>query len=439
MRIGRNSANNFNCCGPQLNLMPQSLVVADSQKVKVFKDELTRLGLFDKRRKIGKSCQGFEIPLVKQTSELGSSFQTLDELLQSSPFLGASVVESTNESFIKSTCVRLQSALKMWNIDLDQFPSRWSVYPPMVLFSSGSFEQLKAVNCSDEFYDYLLRNGVFGRKDLTHIAVNAPVDEHDIVRKPHIIPVFGDFGQFNNDYGLPSEQEFSNAFWVSCIQNSIYQTWCPMYTMFSRGNITEKARVLNRFADQAPIKDHVIVDMYAGIGYFTFSYAAQQPSRIFCWEINPWSVEALIRGAKHNGFPVKLVTANEEYLEEDGDMIVVFLENNENAPRRLNQVQIMNNLTHVNLGLLPDSKQAFNSVIFLALQSRKAILHIHENVQVNKLKSWLTDTARCLDSIISKLDHNELITHKVTSLDLEKIKTFAPDVYHVCGDFEVYS
>ena len=68
------------------------------------------------------------------------------------------------------------------------------------------------------------------------------------------------------------------------------QTWAPKHTMFSRGNIKEKARVLNLakqptaglepgLENTDPEARTMAVDLYAGIGYFTFSYAASQRIR----------------------------------------------------------------------------------------------------------------------------------------------------------------
>src|SRR5690606_18256943 len=114
----------------------------------------------------------------------------------------------------------------------------------------------------------------------------------------------------------PRQEDLENAFWVSTKQNGIFQTWAPRYTMFSRGNITEKARILDfhrgdaglerRKKSLAALKGLWAVDLYAGIGYFVFSYA-KRGMRVLCWEINPWSVEGLRRGALRNGWKVKLV------------------------------------------------------------------------------------------------------------------------------------
>lgn len=155
---------------------------------------------------------------------------------------------------------------------------------------------------------------------------------------------------------------FSRAFWVSTKQNGITQTWAPRWTMFSRGNIKEKARLLSFHDDnddnnedkdddddqativvkenatQRPVMtdsqeekrnheyqdqrnnnrrahrvvpaerraDGLVVDLYAGIGYFAFCYAALG-FRVLCWELNAWSVEGLRRGAEANGWGVRVV------------------------------------------------------------------------------------------------------------------------------------
>src|SRR5690606_6675835 len=90
----------------------------------------------------------------------------------------------------------------------------------------------------------------------------------------------------------------------------------------------------------APLHGKWAVDLYAGIGYFAFSYA-RLGLRVLCWEVNPWSVEGLRRGAEANGFGVRVMMPpspppNEE--EEDDSLgidlttaqerIIVFLEDN---------------------------------------------------------------------------------------------------------------
>src|SRR5690606_7844083 len=166
----------------------------------------------------------------------------------------------------------------------------------------------------------------------SHLAINAPISASDHVRKPSsLTPLFGDFGTTSYQ-----DKKFNEALWVKTTQNGIHQTWAPVFTMFSRGNVTEKARVL-RFED---VKGRDVADLYAGIGYFTFSYVKARAKRVFCWEINPWSVEALCRGARLNRWDVVRVGEGEEInaIPEE-TRIVVFEESNEYAYERFQEMR----------------------------------------------------------------------------------------------------
>ncbi|KAB8342733.1 hypothetical protein FH972_022331 [Carpinus fangiana] len=164
----------------------------------------------------------------------------------------------------------------------------------------------------------------------THVAINSPIPTHNephapdtdssqvpfnaaaditstnILRSPtNLIPLHGDFGpplpSFPNH--IPSENDFEKAFWVSTTQNGIKQTWAPRYTMFSKGNVTEKARLLTLPSVQnLQHKPWTALDLFSGIGYFAFSYARAGAARVLCWDLNPWSTEGLRRGAVRNGW-----------------------------------------------------------------------------------------------------------------------------------------
>lgn len=84
--------------------------------------------------------------------------------------------------------------------------------------------------------DMLLPQNVF-----THVAENAPIaDENDILRLPSkILPLY----PVPDTTCMNQSADFDNL-WVQTTQNGIRQTWAPGHTMFSRGNIKEKARVL---------------------------------------------------------------------------------------------------------------------------------------------------------------------------------------------------
>lgn len=277
---------------------------------------------------------------------------------------------------------------------------RYTVYPPLILFSSGSdvsvedaASLLKANNCS-------------------HAAINTPIPDDDIVRRPRITPLIGDFGPFFDTF---SQENAQRSFWCTSKQNEIYQTWAPLYTMFSRGNITEKKRALDTFASQTKIEGSVLVDLYCGIGYFTFSYARNNPKVVYGWELNPWSVEGLVRGARENKWNVRVIHHNEEYTPQESDKLVIFNEDNAHALERLSRIP--DKISHINMGLLPDCRAAWDTA--KKLKSSETVVHVHENVHENDMQRW----------------EDEVALEMGKCLHVERIKQFSPGVWHVCGDF----
>jgi tRNA wybutosine-synthesizing protein 2 len=160
-------------------------------------------------------------------------------------------------------------------------------------------------------------------------------EEENVLRSPAgLRMLFGDWGGDGDDGGGLGG---GGALWVATRQNGIAQVWAPRWTMFSRGNVKEKGRLLafhddGGQQDAPPLGEDGVeaqrrrrrraavaaalppqtrgeawaVDLYAGIGYFAFSYA-RLGMRVLCWELNAWSVEGLRRGARANGWGVRVV------------------------------------------------------------------------------------------------------------------------------------
>lgn len=300
---------------------------------------------------------------------------------------------------------------------------KYSVYPPMALLVSGQQVDGQSVQS-------LLSTNV------THVAINSPIiDATDVVRRPKIIPVHGDFGPEPTSESIsnPTENDFDSAFWATCVQHGVHQTWAPRYTMFSRGNIKEKNRVLTQFNDQKAISDSIVVDLYAGIGYFSLCYAMQKPTLVLCWEINPWSVQGFARGARKNGINVRVIRHGEPFQPLQNDRIVIFLEDNCYAFERLSQITSIPQfqhtpISHVNMGLLPDCRLAWDQAMKIAgLSPETTVLHVHENVAADQIESY---SLQCADEL-SKLGQPGCSTEL---LHTERVKTFAPGVWHVVMD-----
>ena len=67
--------------------------------------------------------------------------------------------------------------------------------------------------------------------------------------------------------------------WVDHLDNGVHYIFDVTKCMFSSGNISEKLRVA-----KLNCEGETVVDLYAGIGYFTLPYSgAQWSSTIKCW------------------------------------------------------------------------------------------------------------------------------------------------------------
>ncbi|KAL5612074.1 hypothetical protein BROUX41_000374 [Berkeleyomyces rouxiae] len=313
---------------------------------------------------------------------------------------------------------------------------------------------------------------------LTHLAVNAGIPLHNedagkkadepvpkagesenILRSPTgLRELYGYFG--SSDGGFC---DFDEALWVWTRQNGIWQTWAPKWTMFSRGNVVEKARLLEFHQDQpaesspafshrilpaTDLKSKTAIDMYAGIGYFVFSYA-RLGMRVLGWELNPWSIEGLRRGALRNGWTVKIVQGAELSarstvdVTSGGEQITIFAEDNCHAQRRIEELRSAHMVSqekggddlvvmHVNGGLLPTSEPSWADSFALTRTSDRAWLHLHDNVGVDDIEARCCEIEQQIGAWAAEEGQGRSVAVEYTM----KVKTFAPGVWHCV--FDVY-
>ncbi|KAK7229045.1 hypothetical protein V2G26_001215 [Clonostachys chloroleuca] len=350
---------------------------------------------------------------------------------------------------------------------MDKTPKRFTVYEPMALLPAGSFTHpsWKALlarvgqTAAARLWPLILSElSMKAGSELTHLAVTEGIPllkegeqgEENVLRSPSGLRMLhGDFGPSALvGPGGPAEEDFERALWVSTKQNGIYQTWSPRWTMFSRGNVKEKARLLEFKlppADQAEAQargghDVWAVDLYGGIGYFVFSYASLG-MRVLCWEINPWSVEGLRRGALANRWTVRVVQGDElqlpvEDLIRGGEQIVVFLEDNQKALGRIRSLQASGSaeeIRHVNCGFLPTSEATWKPAWDMPGQSSETWFHFHENVGVDGIK----DRQSSIESLCKSWAASEGSARSADADHVELVKTFAPGVWHCVFDVHV--
>ncbi|KAL5362384.1 S-adenosyl-L-methionine-dependent methyltransferase [Aspergillus floccosus] len=363
------------------------------------------------------------------------------------------------------------------------FPKRFSIYEPMLLLPVNAFDThpwsavYKALSTEEKEALYATIAQNFSRQGVTHVAINAPIVPTDMqgqenrMRSPvGLIPLYGDFGPVSSGQGedvQPTEDDFQRAFWVRTVQiRGIEQVWAPLHTMFSRGNITEKLRILGHEGtfeglDEPSlggekIGDIAVVDMYAGIGYFVFSYLRRGVRRVWGWEINGWSVEGLRRGCLANGWGCKVVRIGSDgSLSEplpdlvnglrDTDRVVVFHGDNKYAADIMREVrelmrdrQSWNSIRHVNLGLLPTSQDAWDSACKMTDIEKGGWIHVHENVDaqhIEKKKDEVTTEVARLRSQAMGL--SQIVESTAKCRHIEEVKTYAPGVMHCVFDIEL--
>ena len=341
----------------------------------------------------------------------------------------------------------------------------YMIYPPLLLLPPSALTNLSSIfaskgqalptDLSDLWY---LISKEFGT---SHIALNAPIPagasregsvqgkghaEANFLRSPTgLAPLYGDFGPALPSDHVTTTEDFPLAFWCTAQQNGIFQTWAPRYTMFSRGNISEKARILSFEAltekklGSRP-QETSAVDLYAGIGYFAFSYAKAQVRKVLCWDINPWSIEGLRRGAKRNGWGVKIIKdgqASNETINGE-DRLIVFQESNEHAARRL---AVMRDrippIRHVNCGLLPTSRDSWE-VAVQVLDRIGGWIHAHENIAKADIEDRKGEVVEIFKQLVRKYWSPELELQCIVKCDhVQQVKSYAPGIMHCVLDIGV--
>ncbi|KAL9127688.1 MAG: hypothetical protein Q9217_003487 [Psora testacea] len=341
--------------------------------------------------------------------------------------------------------------------------TKYMIYHPMLLLPPQFFSAWPAAllevmfpRHAESLYTLLCK-----AFHVTHIAINGLIPStvpfpditapspgsSNILRSPtNFTPLHGSFGPFLSLSHHPNISDFDQAFWCTTRQNSILQTWAPRYTMFSRGNISEKARILN-FSSLTeerlgcPPGETSAVDLYAGVGYFSFSYARAGVGKVLCWEINPWSVEGLRRGARGNGWGVKTFGEGDSV---NGDMVwnekcVVFEESHEFAAKRTARLRVyVPSIRHVNCGFLPSSRDSWRTAVGVLDPVQGGWIHAHELTAKNDMERRIEEMVHMFNDLVEEVHGLASgIRWEVSFEHVEQVKSYAPGVMHIVLDVAI--
>lgn len=171
--------------------------------------------------------------------------------------------------------------------------------------------------------------------------------------------------------------------------------------MFAKGNLNERKRITNLVR-----KDETIVDMFAGIGYFSIGIAKfSEPKKVYSIEINFVSYHYLWENIKLNKVENKIIPIL-------GDCVV--------------EIPRLGRIAHrVIMGLLPSSKDYLLDAMKVVKQN--GIIHYHGTGKKEGWKELFEDveTAADIMGFRAKLVRNI------------KVKSYAPKVYHWVLDCKI--
>lgn len=214
-------------------------IVVGKNQAETIKCILVEQGIIDDKRKIKRYEDKVEIP-VKTIPDIAAEFEVVEQknYLQRKPFIPFEEIKK----LLKDIPER----------DLKHLPRKWEKFGDVLVVKMPGISEKERVarayaqvlDCKTVLEDV---RGISG-----------------ITRTPHFTFIYGD-----------------NAETVH-IENGIKYRFDVSRIMFSSGNVDERIRMAS-----VAQRHEVVVDMFAGIGYFTLPLAVHGGAKVFACEINP--------------------------------------------------------------------------------------------------------------------------------------------------------
>ncbi|VEU38935.1 unnamed protein product [Pseudo-nitzschia multistriata] len=204
--------------------------------------------------------------------------------------------------------------------------------------------------------------------------------------------------------------------WIRVTEQGIKQSFDLTKVMFSRGNISEKIR----FGKHLVREGDIVLDLYAGIGYYTLPAVIHgKASKVYACEWNRNAVEALRFNVRDNKIE---------------DKIEIFVGDCRESVKTHGIVGLVD---RVSLGLLPSSEGGWRAAIRALKVPSGGWLHVHANVPASEMASWTLWLCHRLEILVQEEHRPDdwwiLCNH------VERVKSFAPTVFHYVADVFVGS
>ena len=203
------------------------------------------------------------------------------------------------------------------------------------------------------------------------------------------------------------------------VENGITYGFDVTLCMFSSGNGTERMRMATLLHDEtsspsdgrACREDLVVVDCYAGIGYFSVPILAHVAgvAKLYALEWNEPAFAALRENMRRNGIE------ETRYSLVQGDSRIL-------APRGV--------ADHVLLGLIPDSSGGWPTAVRALREDLGGWLHVHGIAESGREYEWGERTS----STIAEFEITRERGWDVHLHHVERVKRYAPRRVHVVVD-----
>ncbi|XP_077163991.1 tRNA wybutosine-synthesizing protein 2 homolog isoform X2 [Paroedura picta] len=325
-----------------LNFCGTAALITEPQFTQLFRNYLEREEVLDSRFRVQKlPDDAMALPV------LGESFQEhhLQHLKESIPpgrICALTWIQNpvpSKSAKVRSPIQKLREELETlvsgcgvaWSKELEKdLPTSWQRHGDLVLLSEDSFRGMLWEGMGQKLWETVA--DALGAKRL---ARRGRV-QSDAFRSPTVTLLLGEDG------------------WVEQVDNGIRYRFDVTRCMLSPGNITEKLRIAS-----LRCTGEVVVDLYAGIGYFTLPYLVHAGAAfLHACEWNPHAVEALQQNLRLNGVQHRCR-----------------IHRGDNRKLELRDVA-----DRVNLGLLPTSEDGWPVACRVLRKDMGGILHIHQNV-----------------------------------------------------------
>ncbi|MCL2334219.1 MAG: class I SAM-dependent methyltransferase family protein [Candidatus Methanoplasma sp.] len=181
------------------------------------------------------------------------------------------------------------------------------------------------------------------------------------------------------------------------LENGILYEFDVSKIMFASGNVEERHRM-----GELDCKDETIVDMFAGIGYFTLPIAKFTGARkVFACEKNKDSYLYLVKNAERNGVSEK---------------VIPMLGDNRNIPGKRFADRVLLGYVQTTSAFIPKA---------LEIVKHGGTIHYHDTFYVNEYKEKI-------EEIFTKAAGDKFEIERI-----KEVKSFAPSVSHYVADVRI--